>query len=94
MSRSTGLDIVVRADGKEFVWPGAPRRRPTGDQDSLCWTGKDRKSKIVWPGAPRQRPTGDQDSLCWTGKDIKGKMCGREALADIRREENTRGPDG
>ncbi len=60
----------------------------------MCWTGKDRESKIVWPGAPRRRPTGDQDSLCWTGKDIKGKMCGREALADIRREENTRGLDG
>ncbi len=33
-------------DGKgKVVWPGAPRRRPTGDQDSLCQTGKPHRAR-------------------------------------------------
>ncbi len=26
-----GSIFLVQADGRAFVWPGAPRRRPTGD---------------------------------------------------------------
>ncbi len=64
----------VKTGKVRFVWPGAPRRRPTRCQDLLCWTGKDRESKIVWPGAPRRRPTRYPDLLCWTGKDRESKI--------------------
>ncbi len=30
----------------KVVWPGAPRRRPMGDQDSLRRTGEDGKVKF------------------------------------------------
>ncbi len=34
--------------GKD-AWPGSSRRRPMGDQDSLCRTGEDGKVKF-WSG--------------------------------------------
>ncbi len=40
-----GLISMARADGKgKFVWLGDFGRRPTGDQDSLCRTGKHRQA--------------------------------------------------
>ncbi len=36
----------VKTEESKTVWPGTPRRRPTGDQDSLRWTGKDRVVRL------------------------------------------------
>ncbi len=79
----------VRLSGREYL-AGVQREIKTRRVGQV----KTEESKIVWPGAPRRRPTGDQDSLRWTGKDRVVRLSGREALADIRQEENTRGLDG
>ncbi len=36
----------VKTEESKIVWPGAPRQHPTGDQDSLRWTGKDRVVRL------------------------------------------------
>ncbi len=92
--RATGLKGKV-------VWPGGSRRHPTGDQDSLCWIGKDRKVSCV---AGRLSPTSEGRKILavWMGKSRwpwggKGKVAGREALAGVRWEIKTHcqtGKDG
>ncbi len=82
MSRSTGFDIVVRADGKVFVWPGAPRRR----------VGQVKTEKVRLSG--REHLAGVQREIktrC-VGQVKTGKvsLSGREHLASIQREIKTR----
>ncbi len=91
---------AVGLKGK-VVWPGSSRRRPTGDQDSLCWTGKDRK-QAVWPGGSRQHPTGGKYSRSgWVSLAGRGveevRSHGRGARTGIRWEIKTHcrtGKDG
>ncbi len=83
-------------DGKgKVVWPGAPRRRPTGDRDSLCQTGKDEKGQVVWSVGSRRHPTGGKYSqsgcVSLAGRGMeKVRLSGREHLAGVRREIETR----
>ncbi len=85
----------------KVVWPGSSRRRPTGDQDSLCWTGKDRK-QAVWPGGSRQHPTGGKYSRSgWVSLAGRGveevRSPGRGARTGVRWEIKTHcqtGKDG
>ncbi len=79
----------VRLSGREHL-AGVQREIKTRRVGQV----KTEESKIVWPGAPRRRPTGDQDSLRWTGKDRVVRLSGREHLAGLQREENTRSLDG
>ncbi len=87
---------AVGLKGK-VVWPGSSRRRPTGDQDSLCWTGKDRKAScvarrlsptsdrrkilVVWMGKPR-RPWGGKGKDAWPGSSRRRPMGDQDSLSD------------
>ncbi len=53
---SVGLE-KARLSGRE-----CSRRRPTGDQDSLCRTGEDGKVKF-WSGMLSRHPTGGRARL-------------------------------
>ncbi len=88
--RATGLKGKV-------VWLGGSRRRPTGDQDSLCWTGKDRKISCVagrlsptsdgrkilavWMGKSH-RPWGGKGKVVWPGGSRRHPMGDRDSLSD------------
>ncbi len=88
--RATGLKGKV-------VWPGGSRRHPTGDQDSLCWTGKDRKASCVarrlsptsdqrkilavWMGKPR-RSWGGKGKVVWPGGSRRRPMGDQDSLSD------------
>ncbi len=85
----------VKTEESKIVWPGAPRRRPTGDQDSLRWTGKDITMKAVWPGGSRRHPTGGKYTrsgwVSLAGRGVeKVRLSGREALAGVRWESDGR----
>ncbi len=56
----------VKTEESKIVWPGAPRRRPTGDQDSLRWTGKDRVARLS-----------GQEHLAGVQREIKTRCVGQ-----------------
>ncbi len=81
-----------RDEKGKVVWPGAPRRRPKGDQDSLSdrWRWKDKlwlslaggglKAKIAWPIGYVEF---DGGSILWYERTEKMSLSGWEALADV-----------
>ncbi len=81
----------VKTGKVRFVWPGAPRRSPTRYQDLLCWTGKDRESKICLAGSTSPA-SNEIPGTCYVGqvKTEKVRLSGREHLAGVQREIETR----